>query len=50
MKFAKFWYLALGILLIFWGATLMDWLDFDNAGDILGIGAVVTGVLVLLDK
>lgn len=50
MKFAKFWYLALGILLVFWGAVLMGWLEFDNANDILGIGAIVTGVLVLIDK
>lgn len=50
MKFAKFWYLALGILLVFWGAVLMGWLEFDNSGDILGIGAIVTGVLVLIDK
>jgi len=50
VKFSKIWHLALGIVLIFWGAWLMTWLDFDNASDILGIGAIVTGVLVLIDK
>ena len=50
MKFGKFWYLLLGIFLIFWGAVTMGWLEFDNSGDILGILAIVTGVLVLVDK
>ena len=50
MKFSKIWHLALGIVLIFWGALLMDWISFDNAYDILGIGSIVTGVLVLIDK
>ena len=50
MKFSKIWQLALALLLIFWGAILMDWLTFDNASDVLGIGAFVTGVLVLIDK
>mgnify|MGYP001561785375 CR=1 FL=1 len=50
MKFSKIWHVALGILLVFWGALLMDWISFDNANDILGIGSIVTGVLVLIDK
>lgn len=50
MKFSKIWHLALGLVLIFWGAMLMDWISFSNASDVLGIGAIVTGVLVLIDK
>lgn len=50
MKFSKIWHLALGLVLIFWGAMLMDWISFSNASDVLGIGSIVTGVLVLIDK
>lgn len=50
MKFSPIWKVALGLLLVFWGALLMDWISFDNSGDVLGIGAIVTGVLVLIDK
>jgi uncharacterized membrane protein HdeD (DUF308 family) len=50
LKFAKFWYLALAIVLIFWGVILLDWITVSSASDILGIGAIVTGVLILIDK
>jgi uncharacterized membrane protein len=50
MKFSKIWQLALGILLVFWGALLMDWISFDNANDVLGIGAIVVGALAIIDK
>ncbi|MEX0825304.1 MAG: hypothetical protein WD184_00880 [Acidimicrobiia bacterium] len=50
MKFGKFWYLALGIWLILFGVFTMGWLELDSSGDIIGILAVVTGVLVLIDK
>ena len=50
MKFEKFWKLALGLVLLFWGAWLMGWIDFESAPDILGIGSLITGVLVLIDK
>ena len=50
MKFAKFWHLALAIVLIFWGVILLDWITINNSSDILGIGAIVTGVLILIDK
>lgn len=50
MKFAKFWYLALAIVLIFWGVILLDWVTMKNSSDILGIGAIVTGVLILIDR
>lgn len=49
-RFGKFWYLALAIVLIFWGVILLDWITLDNSSDILGIGAIVTGVLILIDK
>jgi hypothetical protein len=50
VKFSKIWHLALGLVLIFWGALLMDWISFNNSSDILGIGSIITGVLVLIDK
>lgn len=50
MKFSKIWQLALGILLVFWGALLMDWISFDNANDVLGIGSIVVGALAIIDK
>jgi hypothetical protein len=50
VKITKIWHFALGLLLIFWGAMLMDWITFSNAGDVLGIGSIVTGVLALIDK
>jgi len=46
----KIWHVVLGILLIFWGAILMDWVTFSNSSDVLGIGSIVTGVLALIDK
>ncbi len=45
-----FWHLVLAIWLILLGVVWMDWISFDNSTDILGIGAIVTGVLVLIDK
>ena len=50
MKFSKIWHVVLAIWLILLGVIWMDWISFSNSTDILGIGAIVTGVLVLLDK
>lgn len=50
MKFDKVWQIVLGVWLIFWGALTMDWFSFSSAGDILGIGALIAGVLTILDK
>lgn len=50
MKFSKIWHLVLAIWLILLGVIWMDWISFDSSTDILGIGAIVTGVLVLIDK
>jgi uncharacterized membrane protein len=50
MRGTKIWHFALGLLLVWWGAMLMDWISFAKASDILGIGSIVTGVLALLDK
>ncbi|MBI5156972.1 MAG: hypothetical protein HZA58_03030 [Acidimicrobiia bacterium] len=50
MKFSKIWQLVLAIWLILLGVIWMDWVSFDNSTDVLGIGAIVTGVLVLIDK
>jgi len=46
----KLWHFTLGLVLVFWGAMLLDWITFSKASDALGIGAIVTGVLALLDK
>lgn len=48
MKWNKIWMVALSLYLIFWGMQLMGWLELDN--DIFGIGAIVTGVLILIDR
>ena len=50
MKFSPLWKVVLGIWLVLLGVIWMGWLEFDNSTDILGIGAIITGVLVLIDK
>ncbi len=50
MKFSPLWKVLLGIWLVLFGVFAMGWLELDSSGDILGIGAIVTGVLVLIDK
>jgi hypothetical protein len=46
MKFGAA-HVALGLVLIFWGMMLLEWIAFDDAGSVLGIGAVIAGVLVM---
>jgi hypothetical protein len=50
MKLGKVWQLVLAIWLIVLGVIWMDWVSFDNSTDVLGIGAIATGVLALLNK
>ncbi len=50
MKIAKLWRVVLAATLILWGLQLLDVLTFSNASDIIGIGGVASGVLLLLDK
>jgi len=47
-RFAKIWHIVLGLVLIVWGLELVDILSIDDT--ILGIGAIVAGVLVLMNK
>lgn len=50
MRVAKIWHFALGLVLVYWGAMLMEWITFSNASDVLGIGSIVTGLLAIIDK
>jgi hypothetical protein len=40
----------LAATLIVWGLLLLDVLTFSSASDLVGIGAIASGVLLLLDK
>ena len=50
MKISKLWRVVLAATLILWGLQLLDVLTFSGASDIIGIGGVASGVLLLLDK
>lgn len=50
MKITKIWMVVLAATLALWGLGLLDILTFDNQGDILGIGAIASAVLLILDK
>lgn len=50
MKFSKLWNIVLAVWLVFWGVVTMGWVTMSAAGDILGIGAIIAGVLLALDK
>lgn len=48
MKISKLWKVVLAITLMAWGLVLLDVVSFSS--DILGIGAIAAGVLLLIDK
>lgn len=50
MKFSTIWKVVLGIWLILSGVVGMDWISFKNSTDVLAIGAIAAGVLILIDK
>ena len=50
MKIGKLWKVVLAATLIVWGLLLLDVLTFSSASDIVGIGGIASGVLLLLDK
>ena len=50
MKISRLWKLVLAATLIVWGLLLLDVLTFSSASDIVGIGSIASGVLLLLDK
>lgn len=50
MSVKRIWMAVLAIVLVLWGLILLDWVSFDNSGDVLGIGAIIAGVLLLLDR
>ncbi len=50
MKISKLWRVVLAATLIVWGLLLLDVLTFSSASDIVGIGGIASGVLLLLDK
>jgi hypothetical protein len=50
VKVSKIWMVVLAATLAIWGLGLLDIVTFDKQGDILGIGAIASAVLLLLDK
>jgi len=50
VKISRLWKLVLAATLIVWGLLLLDVLTFSSASDIVGIGSIASGVLLLLDK
>ena len=50
MKISKLWRVVLAATLILWGLLLLDVVTFSSASDIIGIGGIASGVLLLLDK
>jgi uncharacterized membrane protein HdeD (DUF308 family) len=50
MKLNKVWHLAVGLVLVFWGLLLLEWLTLENSDVVLGVGAIIAGVLVIIDK
>jgi uncharacterized membrane protein HdeD (DUF308 family) len=50
MSVKRIWMAVLAIVLILWGLILLDWVSFDNSNDVLGIGAIIAGILLVLDR
>lgn len=50
MKITKLWKVVLAVTLVVWGLLLLDIITFSSAPDIVGIGAIAAGVLLLIDK
>lgn len=50
MKTDRIWRVALAAVLVVWGLMVLEWLTFENLDVILGIGAIATAVLLVLDK
>lgn len=50
VKISKLWMVLLAATMIVWGLQLLDVLTFSSGSDIVGIGAIASGVLLLLDK
>ena len=45
-----FWQQALAVVLVFWALVLLDVVAFDGSNTALGVGALATAALLLLDK
>ncbi len=50
MKISKLWRVVLAATLALWGLSLLDILTFSSASDLVGIGAVASAVLILIDR
>lgn len=50
MNFSPIWRIVLAAWFILWGVLGMEWITFDNSQNVLAIGAIAVGVLVLLDR
>lgn len=50
MRLSPIWKVVLAAWFIVWGVLELGWVTFSNSGDVLAIGAIVVGVLLILDK
>lgn len=50
MNFSPIWRIVLAAWFIVWGVLGMGWVTFDNSVEVLAIGAIVVGVLLVLDR
>ena len=50
MKFSSLWKIVLAVWLVLFGVFTMGWIEMSSSGDVIGIGAIIAGVLLLLDK
>lgn len=50
MKFSKLWMVVLAATMALLGLWYLDIIDFSSAPDLIGIGAIASAVLLLLDK
>ena len=50
MQFKKFWMVALAATLAVLGLWYLDVVNFESAPDLIGLGALASAVLLVLDK
>lgn len=50
MKISKIWMVVLAVTLAILGLWYLDVIDWSSAPDMIGIGALASAVLLVLDK
>jgi uncharacterized membrane protein HdeD (DUF308 family) len=50
VRLTKVWYVVLALVLILSGLLLMDWVSFRNSNEVLGIGSILAGIFLLIDR